>query len=347
MHGLSHAQLKSYNEALTMLYDACDLNGMPGRFFEVMSAILPGNLIHISLTKPGVGAVDAYLDQPAHEHLVKLAQNAEHLASMPGVSDGSFYLAAERGPVSFHDLMTKDTLQSTVLWEFFCKPLDLEYDLSINFHRTPDLFCTLSTSRSGLPYTQEDRLLLALLQPHLRQRFRLMVSAEPDHPIAKGAVEGSMLQSHWIVCSDQGRVLSFGPGAQEVLMQVNFRPSGELPPMWKDWLGQQLAPPSPDQPYQPLIQHSTDASLVVHCLRNIQSGQHRLVFQLHPRRIPRLTPRETEIAHWIAEGKSNPEIGTILGISRSTVKIHVERILEKLGVENRTAAAMALRRRVS
>jgi|GEM_PF-1649435 len=347
MHGLTHSQLKAYNEALTLLYDACDLNGMPGRFFEVMSALLPGNLIHISLTKPGVGAVDAYLDQPAHEHLLKLAENQEHLVAMPGVGDGSFYLAADRGPVSFHDLMSQDTLQSTVLWEFFCKPLDLEYDLSINFHRTDELFCTLSTSRSGLPYSEEDRLILALLQPHLRQRFRQMLTAEPEHPITRGAVEGSLLQSHWLICSDRGKVLAFGPGAQEVLIQVGFRPNGELPPPWKSWLSHQLAPPIPDKPYEPLLQHGPDSTLIVHCLRNIQSGQHRLVFQLHARHNARLTPRETEIAHWIAEGKSNPEISAILGISRSTVKIHVERILEKLGVENRTAAAMALRRRSS
>jgi DNA-binding CsgD family transcriptional regulator len=41
---------------------------------------------------------------------------------------------------------------------------------------------------------------------------------------------------------------------------------------------------------------------------------------------------------WVAQGKTNPEIGLILGISRRTVQKHLERIYIKLGVENRTAA---------
>ena len=52
-----------------------------------------------------------------------------------------------------------------------------------------------------------------------------------------------------------------------------------------------------------------------------------------------LTPRETEVLAWIAQGKTNYEIGVILGACTGTICKHVERILSKLGVENRTAAA--------
>jgi len=51
-----------------------------------------------------------------------------------------------------------------------------------------------------------------------------------------------------------------------------------------------------------------------------------------------LTPREHEVLHWLACGKSNAEIAAILGIQPSTVGKHLERIYPKLGVENRTAA---------
>ena len=59
-----------------------------------------------------------------------------------------------------------------------------------------------------------------------------------------------------------------------------------------------------------------------------------------------LTVREKEILRWIHLGKSNSEIGTILGISPLTVKNHVQKILRKLNVRNRTQAvgrALALR----
>jgi DNA-binding CsgD family transcriptional regulator len=53
----------------------------------------------------------------------------------------------------------------------------------------------------------------------------------------------------------------------------------------------------------------------------------------------RLTLRESEVLYWVVKGKTNRDIGDILGTSPATVKKHLERIFEKLGVETRTAAA--------
>ena len=55
-----------------------------------------------------------------------------------------------------------------------------------------------------------------------------------------------------------------------------------------------------------------------------------------------LSSREAEVAQWLAEGKTNPEIGVILNASPRTIEKHMETILFKLRVENRTAAAAVL-----
>ena len=52
-----------------------------------------------------------------------------------------------------------------------------------------------------------------------------------------------------------------------------------------------------------------------------------------------LTPREAEVLYWVARGKTNRDIGDILGSSPATVKKHLEHVHAKLGVETRTAAA--------
>jgi DNA-binding NarL/FixJ family response regulator len=59
----------------------------------------------------------------------------------------------------------------------------------------------------------------------------------------------------------------------------------------------------------------------------------------------RLTVRESEVLYWVVKGKTNRDVGDILGSSPATVKKHLERVYEKLGVETRTAAAaMAMQR---
>jgi len=53
-----------------------------------------------------------------------------------------------------------------------------------------------------------------------------------------------------------------------------------------------------------------------------------------------LTPRAAEALLWLAQGKTNSDIATILGITESTVKKHVQEIFEKVGVETRGAATV-------
>ena len=48
-----------------------------------------------------------------------------------------------------------------------------------------------------------------------------------------------------------------------------------------------------------------------------------------------LSPREAEVLLWVAQGKSNSEIGTILGSAESTVKKHLNNMFNKLGADNR------------
>jgi DNA-binding NarL/FixJ family response regulator len=73
------------------------------------------------------------------------------------------------------------------------------------------------------------------------------------------------------------------------------------------------------------------------------------VERLGPEAVPladafNLTPRELEVLLWVSRGKTNRDIGDILGLSPRTVNKHLEHIYEKLGVETRTAAAaMAMR----
>lgn len=63
-------------------------------------------------------------------------------------------------------------------------------------------------------------------------------------------------------------------------------------------------------------------------------GWTRFPVQIH------FSPREEEVLEWIAMGKSNTDIATILGVGLETVKSYVKAILQKLGAVDRTRAAV-------
>ena len=60
---------------------------------------------------------------------------------------------------------------------------------------------------------------------------------------------------------------------------------------------------------------------------------------------PELSDREIEVLQLMAQGKSNKEISKVLSVVEGTVKFHVRRILEKLGVRDRTQAVTAALKR--
>jgi two-component system nitrate/nitrite response regulator NarL len=60
-----------------------------------------------------------------------------------------------------------------------------------------------------------------------------------------------------------------------------------------------------------------------------------------PSPIEQLSPRERDILRGIARGASNKEIARELGIAETTVKIHVQHVLRKLGFSSRVQAAVA------
>lgn len=68
---------------------------------------------------------------------------------------------------------------------------------------------------------------------------------------------------------------------------------------------------------------------------NMESGEHLLS------RTFALTAREAEVLYWLTLGKTNRDISTILSLSPRTVNKHLEQVFQKMGVDNRTSAAVA------
>ena len=87
-------------------------------------------------------------------------------------------------------------------------------------------------------------------------------------------------------------------------------------------------------------------SLAMQLLRRLANGDERTTGSFaepgkHPEPLPEpLTPREVEVLRFLAQGQTNRQISRQLVVSPATVKVHVEHILAKLGVSDRTQAAV-------
>ena len=89
---------------------------------------------------------------------------------------------------------------------------------------------------------------------------------------------------------------------------------------------------------------------LIETIRAVHNGQTRLPPEVASKLIsrmtsPELSPREVEVLQLVARGKSNIEIGSELFVTESTVKSHINSILQKLNVSDRTQAVTSGLRR--
>jgi two-component system NarL family response regulator len=89
----------------------------------------------------------------------------------------------------------------------------------------------------------------------------------------------------------------------------------------------------------------TFAEGIMEAIRNVHAGRRLIAPEVAARladRVssPSLTSREVAVLELVAKGKSNKEIGVVLSLAEGTVKTHLKRIYDKLGVSDRTEAAL-------
>lgn len=119
-----------------------------------------------------------------------------------------------------------------------------------------------------------------------------------------------------------------------------------LPPMIYQWLESCVQQFASGLPMQGLNVNQGNARLSM-TVANTTEEQWVVVLREHSDeaqiealgKLFQLTKRESEVLYWIVKGKTNKDVGEILGTSPRTINKHLEHVFQKLGVETRTAAA--------
>jgi DNA-binding NarL/FixJ family response regulator len=152
-----------------------------------------------------------------------------------------------------------------------------------------------------------------------------------------------------LACDHAGRVLWSTPQATKLLSSVfaDFgAPEFTLPAQIQAWLTE----PGGRKSEAMMLQASAEQTRRIEILPMGRIGPDEFLLRLSEmgsasdelslQRGFSLTAREAQVLLWISRGKSNRDIGDILKLSPRTVNKHLEQIFIKMGVENRTAAAV-------
>jgi DNA-binding CsgD family transcriptional regulator len=277
-----------------------------------------------------------------------------HLHEHPMLTQ--YWRTRETAPLKFSDFLTRRQLHDLGLWQEFFLPMGLEHQLTCVLSRAARYRIGLAFNRApGAPdFSERDRLVLALLQPHLVQAYESAAAITRmlgDRGMLEAALETQ--EASIVVVGPDGRIGPLSASARRRLEEYFDRPRrrDRLPEELARWAREagaaSRATDDLPRPVLPLITERIGRRLVV---RRLDAGD-RVVLVLEEQRTAPdvdalrrfgLTPRETEVLTWAVEGKSNPEIATILGMRRRTVAKHLERTYAKLGVEGRGPAMRLL-----
>ncbi len=255
----------------------------------------------------------------------------------------------DTGPLKLSDFLTQSQYHRLGLYnEFFRQAYPRVEDL-MNIHVLwrPQRVLAIALCRPRRSFSERDRFLANLLRAHLRQAY-LNAETMELHGLVGQTLEAARQGVMVLDAELRPRVES---GAVSELLVAYFGRRAEngrsLPEELSAWVKRELAALAlhDDLPYPrtPLVVEQSGRRLLIRLIRQPE-GQ-VLLLNEQPTRpdanlLERLglTAKQGQVLSWLAQGKSDAEIATLVGSSRRTVEKHLEHIYAKLGVENRTAA---------
>lgn len=364
MPTLTQGDVRCMLRFLQELHTLCNLEAFPQQVLSALPKVVPSEYTGCSPTN----------FHQARLSLSSLPQEAGSLQRQTAeqVAQQSFF----EHPFVDHYLQTNDGSAHAVsdflsevelhrlegLYQSILRPVGMEEQINmvlpVSATEAPllppgeDVVITLHRPQRN--FSERDRLILNLLRPHLLQAYAN----------AKALTQIQQQLSHLSQTIDQLNVITLTMDGQVQLMserawillrqyfQVSAQQSAALPDPLQRWVNYQitLIIQRDDLPAQrlPLRIEYGGRQLTVRLIRDSLQNQYLLTLEETPPstlspstlELLGLTRREAEVLYGVVKDKSMKEIASNLGISDRTVKKHLERIYEKLGVQTRTAAVM-------
>jgi DNA-binding CsgD family transcriptional regulator len=337
---LKHKDLRVLSNSLHMLYRVSDVDAFPRRVFKAIRSLVRCDCFaYNEFGAEGVLKLlhcEPQLPVESTEFLLSLGPEFTH--EHPGVEYVTRTGSME--PLKITDFTSQQKWRRTTLYNEFFHPLRCEYQMGFAFP-VPKGQIALGFNCAARDYSEDDRQLLTLLRPHLMQAY---VNALTLTRITS-AMTG--MNRACVVTSADGSIEYASANAVHLLQKYFDLPiePGRLPEQLRHWL---LKPAGIGKKSRPLEIERDMVRLVVTLARREPDSACTLLLEeksesaMKARLVSAgLTLREAEVLLWVMRGKASSEIALILGSKAATVSKHLVHIYQKLGVENRTAAANA------
>lgn len=253
------------------------------------------------------------------------------------------------------DLCAAGEFAATELSRLVYRPGGIERQLLMLVASPDALRRVIVLNRSGPDFGEEDRTCLEALWPHIVLAQRNLRRASRSHEYST-LREDARENSGVLIVSDAGDVTLCSEQARLWLAEYfdvsPFAGRVALPMAVLDWAVRRIAEEGRGRRLRvvrrdPLIITRGDHCLAIDMVVDHGKALHLVTMTETELSAPplalsalNLTPREAEVLSWVAQGKTNREIGLILASSARTVQKHLEHVFQKLGVESRTAAIL-------
>src|SRR5574337_1303617 len=348
MDRLTWRQLKQLLNFLRAGYACSDSETFITHLLSGIPTLIPAEITSYTEFNPSERQSRLWLIEPTDAATQEDRRIFEaHIHEQPLIA--SFMQAGDGGAFKNSDFLTQRQFHRTALYNEFYRRVGMEHTMAIHLG-APPLIIGIALHRALTDFSERERLLFDLLRPHLAQAYaniQAITEMRREAPLQRQLLDTN--EQGVVVLTKDGQVQWFSPCAHRYLAAYFGRTTGKrLPDALRAWLRHQEAAlsradtvPHPLEPLQverdgtPLpVRHLCETD---HCLLLLEERQR--MSELLPYERRGLTRREAEVLQWVARGKTNAEIGCILGLSPRTVQKHLEHVFKKLGVETRLAAA--------
>lgn len=299
--------------------------------------------------------VSCFESGPTEEDLVVCFSDPQYLKYFPAWMRScndlpGWGLVLQSGDRSWHsvsDYLSETAYHRTALYNEVGRHVKIEDNLGTLSVISANIVVAFSINRDRRSFKENDRRKLNLLQPHLIQAWCNNKRVTNLHDQINGYAQTLEARAEGIVILDGKRKVRHITTRALRSTEKYFGAltgSDHLPKRLHDWVCRHGRPQYglETAPRRPLIiEHAEGSELTVSCVPcrdgvSLILQERTLACDLTALG---LTRRESDVLLWVTRGKSNEEIGLILGMRLGTVKKHMEHIFQKLGVESRTAAA--------